>query len=139
MKTQHILMAFEELLQTLFKANDGSLITRHLRMNGISPTLSTAFDSWTQSPLFFEWLEKYKHTWWEVIQPLEAAVDPNTTRIQQCIYIADSLSDAIRLRPDLPISLHSFPLDSMESALNDSGEWPAQIAWDEGLEIKQFL
>ena len=31
MKTQHILMAFEELLQTLFKANDGSLITRHLR------------------------------------------------------------------------------------------------------------
>ena len=134
METRHILMTFEELIQILLKTNRNALITRFLKIQN-PPSAITAGKPFS---VLEEWVEKYQQTWWEVIWTIPASAD-SPWRIQQCLYVADSLSDAVRLRPYLDISFRSFTQEQLETAFEENGDSPFDNDWNEEAEVEQYL
>jgi hypothetical protein len=63
--------------------------------------------------------EKYRDTWWEIVwpQPYDKTSPP------QCFYVADSLRDALRLRPRTDISFWANPTETLAQYLAQTKEW----------------
>lgn len=82
-----------------------------LNQNGFSDKLDTImhikshdamdFQPMDNNQITKEYLEKFRDTWWEVLWP---ATESNNLA-PQCRYLADSLRDAMRLRPGIDISM----------------------------------
>jgi hypothetical protein len=138
METRGVLMVFEELIQILLQTNRSILISRGLRIQNLPSAFTLTWDNLRRCPSFQEWLEKYQRTWWEVLWSVSEA-DGKGWAIQQCLYIADSLTDAIRLRPHMTISFQSFSPTQIESAWEDQPDWEEESAWLEESEIGQCL
>jgi hypothetical protein len=138
METRYILMVFEELIQLLLQTRQSVLISRGLRIENLPSAFALTWDNLRRCPSFQEWLEKYQRTWWEVLWSAHAA-EGQSWIIQQCLYIADSLSDAIRLRPHMTISFRSFTPTQIESVWEQQKDWEEQSEWLEESEIGQSL
>jgi hypothetical protein len=63
--------------------------------------------------------EKFAGTWWEV--QLDSQNVPS-----HCVYVADSLLDALRLRPDIDISFWSAWHSSVACFVSDMDSWNEQ-------------
>lgn len=137
MESRCVLMVFEELIQTLLQTNRSVLISRGLRIPTIPSAISMTWDALRLCPSFGEWMEKYQRTWWEVLWSAPAAAGEEWT-IQQCLYIADSLSDAIRLRPHMTISFQSFSARQIEFTMDNEQDWEQEKEWQEESEIEQY-
>lgn len=87
MKTESCLVSFEELVP-------------YLRSKGIEDWYGVVTADGGNAAAFREELnERLQNTWWELYWPDSAnAVRPT------CRYLADSLRDAMRLRPNIPLS-----------------------------------
>lgn len=62
--------------------------------------------------------ERLRNTWWEVAWPVETPGD-----WPQCRYLADSLSDALRQRPQIPITAAADTLYSVREYLEWIEQW----------------
>ncbi|HOK65432.1 MAG TPA: hypothetical protein PK054_05095 [Anaerohalosphaeraceae bacterium] len=103
MKRQTLLMAFEELWPILLKISPASPIWRQIRIPaGYFSVLEGVYDE----DVLTEWAQKHQRTWWEVTWAFPDY--PSEPILQQCRYVADSFSDAVRLKPQLVISYHSL-------------------------------
>ena len=96
MKTDSYLMSFDELVRYLEETgikNWHGVLTLHAGDSGAAGD---------------ELNERLRNTWWEICWP-----DNPKTKQPICRYLADSLRDALRLRPSISLSA--------SSALNHSG------------------
>lgn len=134
METNRVLMVFEELIKTLL-TKQSSLISQHLRIHNLPSGILLTWDNLMCCSSFQEWMEKYQRTWWEVLWFVPESSRQEWT-IKQCVYIADSLSDAIRLRPHLSISFQSFSPAQLEDAFEDIGDWEEDLNWNKQSEIE---
>ncbi len=66
-----------------------------------------------------EYREKLRDTWWEVLWPATDSDNPTP----QCRYLADSLRDAMRLRPGIDISLLADKSGSFVNYLMEIEDW----------------
>jgi hypothetical protein len=67
-----------------------------------------------------EYREKFMNTWWEVCWPFPKATPSNPP---QCLYLADSLRDALRLRPNIDTTFWSNKSESFAEYLKQTEEW----------------
>ncbi|MEJ5259929.1 MAG: hypothetical protein WHS88_07060 [Anaerohalosphaeraceae bacterium] len=103
MKRQTLLMVFEELWPILLKTSPASSIWRQIR---IPAGYFSVLEGGYEEEVLAEWAQKHHRTWWEVTWAFpEYSSEPI---LQQCRYVADSFSDAVRLKPHLLISYHSL-------------------------------
>ncbi|HML76659.1 MAG TPA: hypothetical protein PKB02_19365 [Anaerohalosphaeraceae bacterium] len=100
-----------------------------LNQNGFSDKLDTimhikSFDMMhaqqiDNNQITEEYRERLRDTWWEVLWP--AKDTDNLT--PQCRYLADSLRDAMRLRPGIDISLLADKSGSFVNYLMEIEDW----------------
>jgi hypothetical protein len=64
--------------------------------------------------------EKFMNTWWEVCWPDSKMAPSNPP---QCRYLADTLRDALRLRPNIDITFWSNTSESFVEYLKQTEEW----------------
>lgn len=65
--------------------------------------------------------ERFHGTWWEVIIPAGREFLP------RCIYVADSLRDALRLKPGINLSPWSSSSDLLEQFSDDAEDWSEEV------------
>ena len=63
--------------------------------------------------------EKLRNTWWEVLWP----TDESDNLAPECRYLADSLRDAMRLRPGIDISMLAGKFGSFIHYLMEIEDW----------------
>lgn len=100
-----------------------------LNQNGFSDKLDTimhikSFDMMhaqqiDNNQITEEYRERLRDTWWEVLWPAE---DTNNLT-PQCRYLANSLRDAMRLRPGIDISLLADKSGSFVNYLMEIEDW----------------
>ena len=77
--------------------------------------------------------ERYHDTWWEVFVPTASDVIP------RCVYVADSLKDALRLRPNINISHWSCSFETSDQYLSRTEGWEEEYdlldsaVWDDAI------
>lgn len=74
----------------------------------------------TSLDLSDECYEKFMNTWWEVYWPFPKA---NPSNPPQCLYLADSLRDALRLRPNIDIAFWPDKPKSFAKYLKYDEDW----------------
>ncbi len=98
MMSHSSLMPFESLIDYLSSHGFAN------RLDAIMQIRRLHFDSNLQNPkslnLSDECCQKFANTWWEVCWPSPKA---DLSNPPQCMYLADSLRDALRLRPNINI------------------------------------
>ncbi len=138
MKTREVLMPFEELLQILLKTNHNRLLDRLFKLHSLPDLLPGAAQALFPLSLFQEEFEKFHGTWWEV-QIQSAPCPDSTPLIEQCLYTADSLSDAVRLKPHLEISFQALTAARIENAFDENQDWMDEPEENERIEIEPYL
>jgi hypothetical protein len=107
------LLPFEELIPLLRRYGLGDRLDDILKLKVFSAGVSRN----QPDPLLSdECREKYSGTWWEVLWPLPQ----NSTSPICCFYVADSLRDALRLRPKADLS---FCTENFTHYLTQVCEW----------------
>jgi hypothetical protein len=116
MESQFRLIPFEELI---------SLLSRH----GFTDRLETVMKMRVFSDqgsrnhpipvLSDECREKYSGTWWELLLPLPQ----DSAKPVHCFYVADSLRDALRLRPRTDLSFWANSSQTPTQFLTQTLEW----------------
>lgn len=104
MKKNSVLMVFEELWPILLKIPLDFPVWRNLK---IPMGCFSVWDGASDPSVLEEWAQKHQRTWWQVDGFLGLA-SSDSSALQECRYLADSFADAVRLRPDLPVSYHSL-------------------------------
>jgi hypothetical protein len=116
METQLYLLPFEVLLTLLqqrgFANNLDTIFKIRVFSNGVDLGQEML-------ELSEECREKYRDTWWEVVWPQPH----NKSSLPQCFYVADSLRDALRLRPRTDISFWANPAETLTQYLAQTKEW----------------
>jgi hypothetical protein len=116
MESRFRLLPFEELI---------SLLSRHGFAERLEMAMKMRVFSAQESPnrktpvLSDECREKYSGTWWEIGFPLPQ----NSGQRLQCFYVADSLRDALRLRPRADLSFWADSSQTPTQFLNQTSEW----------------
>jgi hypothetical protein len=106
-------MSFERMVQFLEGkgvAVDNSLITR-------LHAFQSKYYCGNRTVLSNEVFEKFIGTWWEIELP------DNDTLLPRCIYLADSLRDAFRLRPDIDTSFWLDKENTTSQFLSEIEDW----------------
>lgn len=115
MKTKTYLMMFEQLIELLgCDYSTGSQLADST-LSKIGADFIDRSALWESEVL----LERLASTWWEV----EVNLHDQPSR---CLYVADSLVDAIRLRPHIDVSFWSTWHSSVACFVADMEEWTEQ-------------
>jgi hypothetical protein len=77
-----------------------------------------------------EAFEKFRRTWWEV------SIPDNSSLLSQCIYVADSLRDALRLKPGINLSPWASSFEQLELEFDDSEDWIEEIDFTNSLVLE---
>lgn len=121
------LLPFEELIPLLQRYGLGDRLEKILKLKVFSAGVSS---NQPQPLLSDECREKYSGTWWEVIWPLPN----NSTASSCCFYVADSLRDALRLRPRADVSFWAKCSDNISQYLVQTQDWMEDLEEMEDLE-----
>jgi hypothetical protein len=116
MESQFRLLPFEELILLLSRYGFTDRLETVMKIRVFS-----AEESWNHKMpvLSDECREKYSGTWWEICFPLPQ----NSTAPLHCLYVADSLRDALRLRPRADLSFWANSSQTPTQFLNQTQEW----------------
>lgn len=114
MKARTYLMSFERMVR--FLQDDGVVIDGRLMMSdpSVLSDLMCAEHALTQVGDLFE---KFLGTWWEI------ELGCGRQRLARCYYLADSLQDALRLRPDIDTSYWCDCSGSLSQFLSEVTAW----------------
>jgi len=93
------LMPFEALIDYLSSHGFADQLDTIMRIKCLSSSGSPHHQ--TAPDLSDECNEKFMNTWWEVCWPFSKK---NPSHPPQCLYVADSLRDALRLRPHIDVT-----------------------------------
>lgn len=114
MKNKTYLMSFEEIIQYLESRN---VDIERIEISSLqAPRCFVRYGDQSvmvSSDLF----EKFKGTWWWV----EMSDEKNT--VSQCCYLADSLQDALRLRPDIDAFYWCNVADHVSRFVSEVIDW----------------
>ena len=122
MKSQTYLMSFERMLRIL--QENGINIERSLVMRMTSPP-SRLVCNGQAVVLSNDLCEKFLGTWWEV----ELAGDDEIP--SRCFYIADSLQDALRLRPHIDTSYWCDYAENSRQFVSEIANWQEdEVFWE---------
>ncbi len=116
MEPQFRLLPFEELILLLKRYGFADRLDTIMQVRIFSVGVPMGLEMLTLSD---ECREKYRNTWWEILWPLPK----NPSTLPQCFYAADSLRDALRLRPQADISFWSDPSETLPQYLKLTEEY----------------
>ena len=114
MKTQRYLMSFERMVQLL---RDRGVKVDASQIMGLQATPSHLLCNGRIVVFADDLFEKLGGTWWEVELSCQGE------RPSQCMYLADSLQDAMRLRPEINTSYWGSLDETVSDFLADVNEW----------------
>ena len=114
MKARTYLMSFERLVE--FLQDNGISIDGRLAMSLPAPP-SRLVCSGQAVVLSNDLFEKFFGTWWEV----ELSIEDHTPL--RCFYLADSLQDAFRLRPEIDVSYWCDAEEDTDQFLSEVCSW----------------
>ena len=119
MNKKSYLMPFEEVVKMLIGKGLGGNIPDLMRLRSMP---EARCEDYFSSPGYQECQERYHQTWWEIIcdQEFESKLPSSPF---QCLYLADSLKDAIRLRPRGKIRFWSCSTKDMNTYLDQMEDW----------------
>lgn len=100
MMSNSSLMSFESLVDYLGRHGFMDKLDMVLQIRQSSAGIGLAP---TSKDLSGEYYERFTNTWWEVCWPFPQKVN----QLPCCRYLADSLPDALRLRPNISIPSRS--------------------------------
>jgi hypothetical protein len=113
MELRSRLVPFEELIPLLKRYGLTERLDEIMKLKVFSAGASR---NHPEPLLSEECREKYSGTWWEIIWPLPR----NSTSPLCCFYVADSLRDALRLRPQADLS---FCTENFTQYLTQTQDW----------------
>jgi hypothetical protein len=116
MEPRFRLLPFEGLISLLKQHEFVDRLDRVLKIRVFSPDETSGVET---PELSDECREKYSGTWWEVRWPLPQ----NSGRPPECFYVADSLRDALRLRPRADLSFWANSSESLTQYLAQTQDW----------------
>jgi hypothetical protein len=116
MESQFRLLPFEELISLLSQHGFTDRLAMVMKMRVFSEEGSRNHPI---PALSDECREKYSGTWWEILLPLPQ----DYTAPLHCFYVADSLRDALRLRPRTDLSFWANSSQTPTQFLNQTQEW----------------
>ncbi len=114
MKNKTYLMSFERVIQ-LIEGNGRHPVPS--RVPSHPPVQSRLFCVSQSTVISNEVIERLVGTWWEVELSDEGEI------LRQCRYLADSLQDALRLRPNIDISYWCIAGESKTYFLTEITNW----------------
>ncbi len=118
------LLPFETLVALLSQNGFSDKLDAIMSIKAFEATLSQQAEN---NPLTPEYQEKLRDTWWEVQWP----VADSDNSAPQCRYLADSLRDAMRLRPGIDISLLANEFESFVDYLVEIEDWEQEEEYAE--------
>jgi hypothetical protein len=116
MESRFRLIPFEELISLLSRHGFAERLETVMKMRVFSVEDSR---NHPRPVLSDECREKYSGTWWELLLPLPR----DYTTPPHCFYVADSLRDALRLRPRNDLSFWANSSQTLAQFLNQTREW----------------
>jgi hypothetical protein len=114
MKLMTYLMSFEQMIQ-LLQDNGVNIDDRLVVSLPLSP--ARLICNGRRVVLSNDLREKFLGTWWEV------ELSTNNQMPSQCFYLADSLQDAFRLRPDIDTSYWCSAEEDTRQFLAEVSSW----------------
>lgn len=114
MKAKTYLMSFEQLIQFL---ENNTMNTVKLPAINLPPFYQQLMERNQSAVLTCDLFEKFDRTWWEVELSDEGKI------LSQCFYVADSLQDALRLRPDIDTSYWCSIEENASEFLAEIAAW----------------
>lgn len=115
---QSSLIPFETLIEYLSFHGFSDNLDTIMQIRGFS--LSSTPQQQTSLYLSDECHEKFMNTWWEVCWPFPKA---SPSHPPKCLYLADSLRDALRLRPNIDIAFLPDKSKSFAEYLHRDKNW----------------
>jgi len=116
MESQSRLLPFEELISLLSRQGFAQRLEMIMKVRVFSDEGSR---NHPMPVISDECREKYSGTWWELLLPLPQ----DYTAPLHCFYVADSLRDALRLRPRTNLSFWANSSQTPAQFLNQTLEW----------------
>jgi hypothetical protein len=111
------LVAFDELLEFLVKHR---LWNKQAHITSINQlTLLKGYETNNNEDQSF--IERFQGTWWEVSIPVNNEILP------KCAYVADSLTDALRLKPNVALSRWSCSFERVEDNFISQEDWAEEF------------
>lgn len=116
MEYRSSLLPFETLVAVLNQNGFSDILDTIMRIKSFDVMHAQQIDN---DQITKEYREKLRDTWWEVLWPAEDSDNP----APQCRYLADSLRDAMRLRPGIDISMLADKSGSFVNYLMEIEDW----------------
>lgn len=117
MTERSYLVAFEELFEFLVRHRLCDNLSHIPSINRLTQLKKHELNS----NEYHEFIERFRGTWWHVTFPVNKRLTP------QCAYVADSLTDALRLKPDIALSPWSCCFETQDDHFTSKESWEEEF------------